>query len=805
MIRTCLGALLSHWRRHPLQLATLVIGLAIATGLWSGVQAINAEARAAYDRAATVLGQDRIDRLVPQGRPATSADFAALRRAGWAVSPVLEGRTDQGLRILGIEPLSLPKAASIPGLPGLGASDAAGDAAGDLVGFLAGTQAFAAPETLARPEVVAALPGLTLLPSAGLPPMTVLADIGLAERLLDQPGAVTALLLDPARAEPGPVPATFQRQAARADDGLARLTDSFHLNLSAFAVLAFAVGIFIVHSAIGLAFEQRRGVMRTLRALGVPARTLAALVMVELLGIALVAGLIGIALGYSLAAALLPDVAATLGGLYGAAVPGDLAFRPGWVGAGLTMAVAGTVAAGAQGIWQLMRLPPLATAEPQAWAASAGMTRRMQARAGLALLLAAAAALAFGSGLWAGFAVLAGLLLGAALVLPRALSAGLDMGAAQAREGLAHWFWADARHQLPGLSLALMALLLALAANVGVGTMVASFRSTFTGWLDQRLASELYLTAANPAEAAAIRAWVAPRVDAVLPIASAETALAGQPGEVFGVADHATYRDHWPLLSALPDVWDRLASGDAVLINEQLSRRAGLGLGAIVDLPGGPLPVAGIYSDYGNPSPQAMLGVDTFLARFPGVKVTRFALRLPEDRVSAVAADLRQTFALPENALVDQAGIKAFSLRVFERTFAVTGALNALTLGVAAVAMLTSLLTLADRRLPQLAPVWAIGLPQRRLALLDLGRTLVLALLTAALALPLGLALAWVLLAVVNVEAFGWRLPMQVFPGDWLRLFAAATVAAAGAGLFPALRLSRRQPADLLRVFANER
>ena len=51
MWRAGLTALLSHWRRHPFQLAMLLLGLSLATALWSGVQAINAEARAAYDRA----------------------------------------------------------------------------------------------------------------------------------------------------------------------------------------------------------------------------------------------------------------------------------------------------------------------------------------------------------------------------------------------------------------------------------------------------------------------------------------------------------------------------------------------------------------------------------------------------------------------------------------------------------------------------------------------------------------------------------------------------------------------------------
>ncbi len=80
---TALSALLSHWRRHPLQLAMLLLGLALATALWSGVQAINAEARAAYDRASGVLGQDRLDRLTGD---LTQARYAA-RCGCWGWSP----------------------------------------------------------------------------------------------------------------------------------------------------------------------------------------------------------------------------------------------------------------------------------------------------------------------------------------------------------------------------------------------------------------------------------------------------------------------------------------------------------------------------------------------------------------------------------------------------------------------------------------------------------------------------------------------------------------------------------------------
>ncbi|HBS50466.1 MAG TPA: ABC transporter permease, partial [Rhodobacteraceae bacterium] len=402
--------------------------------------------------------------------------------------------------------------------------------------------------------------------------------------------------------------------------------------------------------------------------------------------------------------------------------------------------------------------------------------------------------------------LLAGLMLGAALLLPLALDAALRLGAKGARGPVGDWFWADLRAQLSSLSLAQMALLLALAANIGVGTMVSSFRLTFTGWLDQRLAAELYVTARSDAQGAALAEWLVPRTEAVLPIRSSRFDLAGAPAEVYGIKDHATYRDHWPLIAEGPRVWDRVAAGEALLVNEQLARRADLWPGArLAVTPDLSLPVAGVYSDYGNPQGQAILALDLLLALDPETPNRQFGIRVAPDRAEALAQEMRAAFDLPFRALVDQPAVKAQSLAIFDKTFVVTGALNVLTLGVAGFAILTALLTLWSARLPQLAPVWALGLTRARLARLELARSLALAGLTALFALPLGLVLAWVLLAVINVEAFGWRLPMHLFPGDWLRLFALALIAAAAAAALPALRLRRVPPSELLKVFANER
>ncbi|MGB7120708.1 MAG: ABC transporter permease, partial [Bradyrhizobium sp.] len=107
-----LAVLLSHWRRHPMQFATLLIGLISAIALWSGVQALNQQARYSYDRAAAAFGGVRTATLVARNGTTFSQQlFVDLRRAGWPVSPVLEGRIQingRAFRVLGVEPVTLP-------------------------------------------------------------------------------------------------------------------------------------------------------------------------------------------------------------------------------------------------------------------------------------------------------------------------------------------------------------------------------------------------------------------------------------------------------------------------------------------------------------------------------------------------------------------------------------------------------------------------------------------------------------------------------------------------------------------------
>jgi putative ABC transport system permease protein len=812
-----LAVLLSHWRRHPMQLATLLIGLISATALWSGVQALNQQARNSYDRAAAVFGGTRTAMLVGRSATVPQSLYVKLRRAGWPVSPVLEGRVQIGgrsYRLLGIEPVTLP--AEVGNAPTIGRT---------------GLQAFITPpgQTLVAPETLADLDlpeGARPEASGGmmLPPLQVQAelvgdvlvvDIGIAQKLLNKPGQISRLLIGRAEGPREPLAKiagdNLHLVAADAESDLEHLTDSFHLNLTAFGLLSFLVGLFIVNSAIGLAFEQRLSMLRTLRACGVSARLLNIVLVAELVSLALVAGLFGLVCGYLIAARLLPDVAASLRGLYGAQIPGELTLKPQWWIAGLVISVAGALIAAATSLAKATRLPLLATAQPQAW--QQAQRRWLMFQGALALVACGVAAwlLWAGDSLVSGFGVLAGLLLAAALILPAVLEGVLWLGERNARRPLAEWFWADSRQQLSGLSLALMALLLALAVNVGVSTMVETFSRTFRVWLDGRLAADIYLNARDDAQAAEIKAWLKgrPEVDAVLQGGRAETQMDSMPIEIFGLPDHETYRDRWPLLQLAAGGWAKLLSGESCFVSEQLSRRMKLAIGDHLGLPtptgDWPLAIVGIYADYGNPKGQVAVDVAAIARHFPGVPQTRLGLLVNHKDIPALIAAISDKFGLDGRNLIDQATLKAESTRIFNRTFAVTAALNAFTLGVAGVALLTSLLTLANSRLPQLAPLWAIGMTRRQLAAVELTKTLSVTLITALFALPLGLLVAWCLIAIVNVKAFGWRLPFQVFPLQLAKLLGVAMAASLLATLLPVMRLARMQPANLVKIFANER
>ena len=481
MIASCLLALLSYWHKNPLQIFAYLSGVALATALWSGVQAINLEAKVSYKAAAETLGEGQYDIIQPkQDRTISTADYVSLRKSGWLVSPVVDGYL-HNIRLVGMDPLTLPSSFLF--------------ANANITNSIGETNIF---EILLTNEstVKNLIKNVKVIVDQNVAPGMAVGDISLVQRLLKK-DKITYLIVHPeqplGQKELEIVTPHLTLKNIQQMTDISKLTDSFHLNLSAFGLLSFAVGLFIVHSTIGLAFEQRRAIMRSMRSMGVSIRTLIIIVTIEMIILAIIGAIIGIVLGYLIAGFLLPDVAATLKGLYGANISGNLQLRPDWWLSGLIIALLGTALAMSSQIWQITKLPILASAKPRAWMLVSTSHFTLQMKSAILLLTLGGICTILFEGLIAGFALLGALLIAAAASLPALLAWSLGKLQKSARTPLWGWFWADTRQQLPGLSLALMALLLAVSANIGVSTMVSSFRLTFISFLDQRLAPELFL------------------------------------------------------------------------------------------------------------------------------------------------------------------------------------------------------------------------------------------------------------------------------------------------------------------------
>ena len=252
------------------------------------------------------------------------------------------------------------------------------------------------------------------------------------------------------------------------------LTRSFHLNLAAMGLLAFVVGVFLTYNALAFSYTDRHELLRKLRLVGVTRRALRAALVLELLLFLGIGSLLGAWLGGQLAVWLLPGVGRTLAQLYGVyiAYPDTLAPAGAWLPLLMT-----AVAAALCVSYPMRR--SLSAPLLERW--TAGWQMREVARrdrwlllGGLALLLLAWLAAEHANTVWTALAGMASLLLGATLCLPlvlRAILAGLTrlVPSRHARSG---WLLADSRWLLGPVSLALMAMTLALVANSGLNTMI---------------------------------------------------------------------------------------------------------------------------------------------------------------------------------------------------------------------------------------------------------------------------------------------------------------------------------------------
>jgi putative ABC transport system permease protein len=244
---------------------------------------------------------------------------------------------------------------------------------------------------------------------------------------------------------------------------------------------------------------------------------------------------------------------------------------------------------------------------------------------------------------------------------------------------------------------------------------------------------------------------------------------------------------------------------DALAVSEPFAFHRRVSVGDSVELATDRGPrrfrVVGVYADYGSDTGTLLMLRSTYLRHFTDTRVSGVSLYVaPGGDVDALVARARERAGDAQGLVIrSNRALREMSLEVFDRTFTITHVLRLLALGVAFIGVLSALMALQLERAREFAVLRASGLTPRQLWGLVSLQTGLLGLLAGLFAVPLGVALAYVLVHVINRRSFGWTLQLSLEPGVLLQAVGLALVAAALAGLYPSWKMARANPAHALR------
>lgn len=836
-----------HLRRHPWLAGLSVLGVAVAVAVVVGIDLANASATRAFDTSVEGVAGRATHEITGGPSGLDERLYVELRTVHGLrdSTPVVEstvvaadgsGRTFQ---LLGIDvfvdralrtfsPSFDPSGDGTAFLTRPGAVYLGTRLASELeVGIGDGVRIRAGGEEH-RLEVVGLLSPASDLARQALRDLLIV-DLASAQEILGKTGRLTRIDLtlgegDEAAARETAfqraLPAGCELRAKSARSGaLSQMTRAFRLNLTALSLLALVVGMFLIFNTMTFAVVQRRPVLGTLRALGATRRQVFAWVVSEAAVIGLAGSAIGVAAGIALAEGLLTLVIRTINDLYFSLSVSSVAIP--WQGMvkGLALGVGGTVLAALRPAAEAASAPPRLVLIRSVLEAKARRAVGHGATIAFALAALAGALLVLPTrSLVVSFGGLFLVVLAFAALVPAATVAATTLLKAPMRRLFGVLGTMAARGVATTLSrtgVAVAALVIAVSVTIGVGVMVASFRSTLVSWLDVTLAADVYVAPAEPGSRGGARTLdpeVLAIVESAPQVAFATTYRRVRVDTPLGPIDLGALRAERPAFDAYdfihgdPDeIWPRFQSEEAVIVSETLAYHHRLEIGSRLELTTGrgrqQLAVAGIYHDYGSTRGVATVSRATYDRYWDDPAIFSIGIFTHEgaDRERLIE-DLRARVGARQGVRwIANRDLREASLEIFDRTFVITGVLRLLAVVVAFIGVLAALMALQLERARELGVLRATGLTPRQVWTLVIAECGLMGTISGVLALPLGGALAAMLIHIINRRSFGWTLDMELPLAILGQAVLLAVVAALSAGLYPAYKLSKTSPALALR------
>ena len=833
--------------RHPSQIILTTLGVALGVAVMVSIDLAIQSSREAFRISTQTIAGRSTHRVLGTGGDLPDSLFARIRTQmgvrssapvveAFVTTPRLPGRP---LRVLGVDPFfEVPfRPFLLAGSSGLDVTLLLADPMATFVGRstaeeLGVTEGDSIPLEVNGRSKTLRVRGI-LDPQDELSRRAVgdllVVDLSTAQELLDRAGRLSHIdLILPSNTagremaqsiavELGDV-ARLQPAGTRAA-GLLQMTRAFDLNLTALSLLALIFGMFLIYNTMTFSVVQRRPILGELRALGVTRREISGLVLGEAAVLGIIGTGLGLLLGIVLGRSLVGLVTRTLNDLYFAVSVAGLSLPPMAFVKGTLLGVGATL---------LASLPPALEAG-LATPRSAMVRSELEEKAKRVVPRAALLGIGFFSlgclllalpsrSIPLSFGGLFGVVMGMALLTPLTTAVIMVLAAPLAGKFMGVLGAMSARGVAASMSRtapAMAALVVAVSVTVGLGSMITSFRGTVTRWLDGTLQADIYVSVPGRVSSRA-QGTLDPRIVERLttgPGVDGFSTYRASPGSPAGGAVRVVALELHPRGEAAFDfkegggteAFERFRSGEAVFVSEPLAYRRHYSVGDPVSLStrSGPLelPIAGVFFDYGSDQGVVMLSRNTYERYWSDSGITSLGLFVdPRTSTDAVVGDLQKLVGDGQAVLIrSNRSLRAASLEVFDRTFAITSVLRLLAFVVAFIGVLSALMALQLERRRELGVLRANGLTPGQIWQLVITQTGLMGTVAGVLAVPAGLALAVIMIFVVNKRSFGWTLQLELGPDMLIQAVLLAFLGALLAGVYPAWRMSRTSPAEALR------
>jgi putative ABC transport system permease protein len=847
-----------HLTEYPGRTFLSILGIALGTAVFLSISLAATSALKSFQDGVQAVAGKAEWRLQSPGASLNERLFLTVRRQPEvkAAAPVVESvlelhnQTRQPVLLLGIDPFSeasfrtfniLPKKSPGPHIleslltnpRGVLMSDRLAERLklhpGDSFGVVVGSR----KETL---EVV----GLFTSPR-GLYPLegsVILMDIAHAQELLDRVGRLdyidlvgthTGVPLDKALRKELPPGAEVVRPGSQGRQ-MEGLVASYRLNLSVLSAIALFVGMFLIYQSVTLSVVRRRREIGLLRTLGMTPRQVLLLFLAEGAASGAVGGLLGLLFGVLMARGALGIMAQTLSSLYTPVEARELLIR--WP----LLLQAWFLAVGATLVAALVPSLEAARIRVRAVWYREDLEERLESKAGafalggVVILLAAGflATLRMGTGPpFPGFVAAFLILLGFSLFTPLAArSVGLWLAPT-----LRRWFGEPGdlgcRYLAGSLSrsaVSIAALACALGMLIAVAVMIGSFRKTVDHWIHRSISGDIFFGPAVFSTAAYDRYLPRGIVDELrqnpdiadiylyrcvrIPFKDRYVLVIGGSFPVL-----AKYGGLWFRQGGTNDIMQAAAGAQSsgpkalwpILISEPLAETFGYKEGdtLLLPTPAGPqsLKVAGVFYDYRTDGPSVWMDIRQFRRFWPDTQVNAVRLYLKnKGKIKEFQAKLQKDYGSRYQLLtLSHADLRNGILRIFDETFALTYALEGVAVVVAIFGIITTFLVVIMDRERELALLQALGASRRQIlsmVLVESGLASFLSFLLGALA---GTLLSFLLIFVINKQAFGWTVQFFFTPGIYLETLVLVLALGLAAGAYPAWRATQLNLAAILK------